>query len=940
MYIIKKKTTIIAFVALLAILVSAITLTQVIDTASAATIESYDDLDFKLVNNTDGTQSYSVSLKSAYRPTAEFVVVPSTYNGLPVTEVAANGFMSCAKLSKVILSKNIVKIGKNAFMNCTSLKRISMSSVQTIGDNAFANCTALERLYFPLSVNSVGANILRNNPNTIYLQGSQDEIDKSWSSTWNSYFTGKTVYSVDPEEMIQYREVLGTDNQTVVGYEIQEYQFLAGTDEDIVIYNMIKSSEDAKYLPVLNICSEAFAGSMLNSLSIKDIHEADSSAPVSTHKINIRSTAFAISTINEINIQVSVTFNHSQGLVQEPEFSMLDEDDSTPITGDANDHSMRVFEESTIQSITLPADIDIITENMFKNCVYLESIKINGIDYDRTNVLPNVDFIGSYAFESCVGLSNLTISDSVSYFGHSVFNRWGINIEHQKLNLDFYEGFVPGEADWNAGIEDNGVVQIKYREPTTIYLDLQDGSAPIPIEVKPGLEMPELPEITRLGYIFKGVFSNKNASGYQYYTDSKEVARLWQEGEDTTLYVYWTPEIYKITYDCNVPGVSLPDNPTEYTIESNNIYFILPELDGYDFITDPEYIPTGSVGSIKVKFIGTPKEYDIYYELDGGENHKDNPKKFNVTQHIELLAPTKTGYIFMGWYLKGVNVTTLDGITDNVTLFAKWEPVGVETELDTSSKTTTIYAPKVNLNLTNAPYISGCTLIVKSSVAELLIYSNTPITYYMSIVVEDRNTNITIKLININLRGTGYCDTITVKSDIELHLYAINSSVYGQEGARGVDGMLGLGMNGYGGSGEVGGKGYAAIKCHTLVIHTSVTIYGGTGGVGGTGASAMYPGSGGRGGLGGLAVDAQEIVVSADGVKLVGGDGGRGGRGALDGTGTRASSGGTGGAGSEATNANISGTYAPELVTGQQGAQGEKGSWGPVHYGLDETYNI
>ncbi|MCH5152281.1 MAG: leucine-rich repeat domain-containing protein, partial [Clostridiales bacterium] len=234
MYLIKKKTTIIALVVLLAIFVGAITLTQVIDTASAATIESYDDLDFKLVTNDDGSQSYSVSLKVAYRKTAEFVVVPNTYNGLPVTEVAASGFMSCTKLTKVMLPKSVAIIGRNAFMNCSSLEHIAMPGVETIGDSAFSMCTKLERLYFPMSVKSVGTAILRNNSNTIYLQGTQAEVDKLWSSTWDSYFTGDTVENVEPSDMIQYRPILGMDNQTVVGYEIQEYQNLSSGD--IVIY--------------------------------------------------------------------------------------------------------------------------------------------------------------------------------------------------------------------------------------------------------------------------------------------------------------------------------------------------------------------------------------------------------------------------------------------------------------------------------------------------------------------------------------------------------------------------------------------------------------------------------------------------------------------------------------------------------------------------------
>ena len=937
MYLLKQKKTILAILVLLVVLVAAITLTQVIDTANAATTKSYDDLDFKLVTNADGSQSYSVSLKVACRKTAEFVVIPNTYDGLPVTEIAANGFMSCAKLTKVVLPKSIVTIGKNAFMNCASLESIAMTGVETIGDNAFSMCTKLERLYFPLSVKSVGSTILRNNSNTIYLQGSQAEIEKSWSSTWNSYFTGETVENVEPSDMIQYREVMGMDNQTVVGYEIQEYQTLPGGD--IVIYNMIKTAEAQEYLPLLNICSEAFTYSVCDSLTIKDIHEYDTSAPVSTHKINLRSNAFLLALIDEINIQVGVMFNHPQGLQQDAQFSMLDD---APITGDANGHSTRVFEESTVQALTLPDDMEIITETMFKNCVYLESIKLNGAEYDGNNVLPNVTFIGTRAFEYCISLENLSIPNSVTYFGHNVFDGWGLYVEHQELNLDFYEGFVPGEYDWNEGINKE-TVQINYREPTTITIELEDGSGQsISIQVKPGLEMPQLDEITRKGYEFKGIFARQNGDGFQYYTNSLEVARLWQEGDSKTLYVNWKIIYYEIEYDLSeIPfDVDISMNPTKFTVEDGEIIFQTPQMEGYEFRWEPARKPQDTLEAFTTKLHYREQSYNIHYALNGGNSDHGNPGSITVSEVKALKSLTRDGYVFMGWQLDGEFVNTLKNINKEITLTAIWEYVGSQTVVTPSTATTTVSDRKVVVDLTDARYISGCKLIVESSVYELIIYSKTAISYSMSVIVEERDTNITIKLVNVDLHGTDFCDTIILESQVTLYLYATNSAVYGRTGSFGADGSDGI--DGFGRTGGIGGAGYVAIRCYNLVINTSVTIYGGTGGIGGagaTGGSSQTPGNGGNGGRGGYAVDAQEIVVLADGVKLVGGNGGNGGRGAVDSTGTKSSAGGIGGAGSVATNANIVSTCDFELINGEQGADGPKGSWGPVASGLYEKNN-
>jgi len=43
-------------------------------------------------------------------------VIPAYYNGLPVTEVADNAFMSCALLERVEIPETIKRVGNNALM--------------------------------------------------------------------------------------------------------------------------------------------------------------------------------------------------------------------------------------------------------------------------------------------------------------------------------------------------------------------------------------------------------------------------------------------------------------------------------------------------------------------------------------------------------------------------------------------------------------------------------------------------------------------------------------------------------------------------------------------------------------------------------------------------------------------------------------------------------
>ena len=75
------------------------------------------------------------------------VVIPSTHNGLPVTNIAHNAFQECQKLKSVKISDSVTSIGMYAFSYCRSLKTIIISqSVTTIVDSPFEGCTALENI--------------------------------------------------------------------------------------------------------------------------------------------------------------------------------------------------------------------------------------------------------------------------------------------------------------------------------------------------------------------------------------------------------------------------------------------------------------------------------------------------------------------------------------------------------------------------------------------------------------------------------------------------------------------------------------------------------------------------------------------------------------------------------------------------------------------------
>ena len=67
------------------------------------------------------------------------IIIPSSYNGISVTQIKENGFKGITALESVVLPEGIVKIGKYAFSACTNLELTIPESVKTIDPHALYN---------------------------------------------------------------------------------------------------------------------------------------------------------------------------------------------------------------------------------------------------------------------------------------------------------------------------------------------------------------------------------------------------------------------------------------------------------------------------------------------------------------------------------------------------------------------------------------------------------------------------------------------------------------------------------------------------------------------------------------------------------------------------------------------------------------------------------
>lgn len=108
------------------------------------------------------------------------VIIPDTFNGVPVKRISHDAFSKCRKLQEIVISDSVNRIGegafyicpklvkvqlpkqlryiaRSAFNYCTSLKAVDLPPKTIhIECRAFYDCRSLERIYIPSSVGFIG----------------------------------------------------------------------------------------------------------------------------------------------------------------------------------------------------------------------------------------------------------------------------------------------------------------------------------------------------------------------------------------------------------------------------------------------------------------------------------------------------------------------------------------------------------------------------------------------------------------------------------------------------------------------------------------------------------------------------------------------------------------------------------------------------------------
>ena len=121
------------------------------------------------------------------------IVIPSTYEKLPVTNILTQAFYHCNNLTSITIPDSVTVIENGAFSGCSSLTSVTIpDSVTWIGWGTFEGCSSLTSITIPDSVTVIKARAFRgcSSLKSITIPDSVKEI---W---WEAFRGCKSLKSV------------------------------------------------------------------------------------------------------------------------------------------------------------------------------------------------------------------------------------------------------------------------------------------------------------------------------------------------------------------------------------------------------------------------------------------------------------------------------------------------------------------------------------------------------------------------------------------------------------------------------------------------------------------------------------------------------------------------------------------------------------------------
>ena len=318
------------------------------------------------------------------------IVIPDTYNGLPVKEIGKSAFASDFTITSVVIGNNVTSIGEYAFNACFNLTSVTIGkNVKDIPDQLFSLSLYLVEVY-----NLSNLNIEKGSENYGWVGYYAEDIYTSLDEPSKLKTSNGMIYYVNDDEKIAMKPVDIFSPSVIIEEDctkVEENAFFISREWLTEIYNL--SSIDIR-----NEIGNKFYG-YKEDLYIYTSLDEPSKLKTSNGMI------YYVTDKEKIAIRpetIKVDWEHECLVFDKGEIVI--DDDCTRIGKNA-------FTISNLTSITIPNSVTSIGSSAFEKCSSLLSVTIGN----------SVTSIGKDAFCGCDSLTSITIPNSVTSIGEFAF---------------------------------------------------------------------------------------------------------------------------------------------------------------------------------------------------------------------------------------------------------------------------------------------------------------------------------------------------------------------------------------------------------------------------------------------------------------------------------------------------------------------------------------